>query len=418
MSLRPAGCRCLAKRFTPPQPHRAPNLLMKTTLLLGLTLSAALALHAPSASAQQYQLIDLGTLGGSTSFALDINNLGQITGNAQTAVGQPAPRLNTFLWNAPGPMLNIGVLPGSNNFSRGYAINDAGTIVGESDNNNSRAFIYSNGTLSGLTRLAGDNDRGVAHDINNSGVIVGISSNGVASRATMWTNGQASDLGSVDGLNTTTARAWGINDAGSAVGFSRRDAGGTVSQSTLWRAGSAPLNLGSLLPNSFSQAYAINEAGVIVGSAVAGQTGSGTDITQAVRWLVTGNSVSLQALGSLGRTFSEAKDINDAGQVVGNATNISGSPQRAFLWQGGTMLDLNSFIDAASGFTLATAEGINDRGDIVGWGTVGGVTHAYVLQAVPEPGALALMLAGGAALGLVACRRRAVSDASAGCANA
>lgn len=377
---------------------------MNTSHLARLTLRVAVAVFAPVASAQQYQLIDLGTLGGSSSYALDINNLGQVTGNAQTAVGQASPRLNAFSWNAPGPMLNVGVLPGSNNFSRGYAINDAGTIVGESDNNSSRAFIYANGTLSGLTRLAGDNDRGVAHDINNSGVVVGISSNGVASRATMWVNGQASDLGSVDGLTTTTARAWGLNDANSAVGYSRRDA---VSQATLWRPSQAPLNLGSLQPDSFSQAYAINASGVIVGSAVAGQTGSGTDITQAVRWTVAGNDVSVQALGSLGRTFSEAKDINAAGQIVGYATNTSGSPQRAFIWLGDTMFDLNSFIDAATGFTLATAEGINDRGDIVGWGTVGGLTHAYVLQAVPEPHALALLLAGLTVVSRAAGRRKA-----------
>jgi probable HAF family extracellular repeat protein len=241
------------------------------TLIASLTLSAALGAFTPAASAQQYQLINLGTLGGSSSFALDINNLGQITGNAQTPLGEAAPRLNTFLWNAPGPMLNLGVLPGSNNFSRGYAINDAGTVVGEFDNNTSRAFIYASGTLSGLTRLAGDNDRGVAHDINNNGLVVGISSNGVASRATLWTQGQASDLGSVDGLSTTPARAWGLNDAGSAVGLSRRDTSGSTSQATLWRPGQVPLGLGSLLPDSFSQAYAINASGVIVGSAVAGQ---------------------------------------------------------------------------------------------------------------------------------------------------
>lgn len=380
---------------------------MKTSQLVSLTLGVAFAVVAPAVSAQQYQLFDLGTLGGSTSFALDINNLGQVTGNSQTRVGQASPRLNAFSWNAPGPMQNVGVLPGSNNFSRGYAINDAGTIVGESDNNSSRALVYANGTLSSLTRLAGDNDRGVAHDINNSGVVVGISSNGVASRATMWVNGQASDLGSVDGLTSTTARAWGINNANSAVGYSRRDAGGSVSQATLWRPGQAPLNLGSLQPDSFSQAYAINASGVIVGSAVAGQTGSGTDITQAVRWTVSGNTATLQALGSLGRTFSEAKDINVAGQIVGYATNTFGAPQRAFAWLGDTMVDLNSFVDPTAGFTLATAEGINDRGDIVGWGTVGGVTHAYMLQAVPEPHALALMLAGLAFVGRVATRRNA-----------
>jgi len=362
---------------------------------LSTVLTLTLATWAPAAMAQAtYVLRDLGTLGGTSSFALDINNLGQVTGNAQTVTGQPAPRLNTFLWNEPGPMVNLGVLPGSNNFSRGYAINDLGVVVGESDNNTSHAFVSANGSMTGLTRLAGDNDRGVAHDINNNGVIVGISSNGVASRPTRWVNGVASDLGSVDGLTTTTGRAWGLNEAGQAVGYSRRDTTSSVSQATLWSGNSAPLNLGSLLPDSFSEAFAINAAGTIAGVAVAGNTSSGTNIRQAVRWTFNGSAHALQALGSMGRTFSEAKDINDAGQIVGFVTNIGGSPQRAFVYQGGGMVDLNTFIDATSGFTLATAEGINDRGDIVGWGRVGGQTHAYLLQAVPEPSSAALLLAG------------------------
>ncbi len=374
---------------------------------LGFAMTLILAIGAPAAMAQvTYVLRDLGTLGGTSSFARDINNLGQVTGNAQTATGQPAPRLNTFLWDEPGSMINLGVLPGSNNFSRGYAINDFGVVVGESDNNASRAFVYANGTLTGLIRLAGDNDRGVAHDINNNGVIVGISSNGVASRPTRWVNGVASDLGSVDGLSTTTGRAWGLNEAGQAVGNSRRDTAGSVTQATFWSGTGAPLNLGSLLPDSFSDAFAINAAGTIAGVAVAGNTSSGTNIRQAVRWTFDGSAYALEALGSMGRTFSEAKAINDAGQIVGFVTNISGSPQRAFLYQAGAMVDLNTFIDVASGFTLATAEGINDRGDIVGWGMVGGQNRAYMLQAIPEPSSAALLLAGLLGAGLWRARRR------------
>ena len=374
---------------------------------LGFAMTLILAIGAPAAMAQvTYVLRDLGTMGGTSSFARDINNLGQVTGNAQTATGQPAPRLNTFLWDEPGPMINLGVLPGSNNFSRGYAINDFGVVVGESDNNTSRAFVYANGTLTGLIRLAGDNDRGVAHDINNNGVIVGISSNGVASRPTRWVNGVASDLGSVDGLSTTTGRAWGLNEAGQAVGNSRRDTAGTVTQATFWSGTGAPLSLGSLLPDSFSDAFAINAAGTIAGVAVAGNTSSGTNIRQAVRWTFDGSAYALEALGSMGRTFSEAKAINDAGQIVGFVTNISGSPQRAFLYQAGAMVDLNTFIDVASGFTLATAEGINDRGDIVGWGMVGGQNRAYMLQAIPEPSSAALLLAGLLGAGLWSARRR------------
>lgn len=155
-----------------------------TSLAAGLTLAAA------AAQAQSYTLFDLGTLGGTSSFALDVNNLGQVTGNAQTAVGQSAPRLNTFLWSAPGPMNNLGVLPGSNNFSRGYAINDLGVVVGESDNNSSRAFVHANGTLTGLTRLAGDNDRGVAHGSIVGSAVAGSTPGGTDIRqAVRWAVG-------------------------------------------------------------------------------------------------------------------------------------------------------------------------------------------------------------------------------------
>jgi hypothetical protein len=108
-----------------------------------------------SQAVAQYQLIDLGTLGGSSSFARALNENRQVTGNAQTPATEPAPRLNAFSWSSPGPMTNLGVLPGSNNFSRGYAINSSGVIVGESDNNNSRAFRWDsvNGMV-GLIRLA------------------------------------------------------------------------------------------------------------------------------------------------------------------------------------------------------------------------------------------------------------------------
>ena len=90
-----------------------------------------LLLTASSALALQYAIVELGTLGGSQSFALDINNSGQITGNARTA----ANVLHTFLWQ-DGAMIDLGILPESTtDFSRGFAINELGQVTGESDNN-------------------------------------------------------------------------------------------------------------------------------------------------------------------------------------------------------------------------------------------------------------------------------------------
>ena len=110
---------------------------------------------APAHAASIYSFVDLGTLGGSTSFALDVNMHRQVTGNAQTPIGQPNPRLNAFMYSRSGPMQNLGVLPGSNNFSRGYAINASGVVVGESDNNSSRAFRSSGGAMSLISGGAG-----------------------------------------------------------------------------------------------------------------------------------------------------------------------------------------------------------------------------------------------------------------------
>ncbi len=121
--------------------------------------------------------------------------------------------------------------------------------------------------------------------------------------------------------------------------------------------------------------------------AVSFVTPGGTSIRRAVLF----DDGGVTDLGSLERTFSEAKDINDAGLIVGFVTNISGAPQSAFVWDDGVMTDLNTLIPADSGWSLLSAEGINDAGDIVGYGTFNGSTRAFLVT-VPEPSAAALLV--------------------------
>jgi probable HAF family extracellular repeat protein len=357
---------------------------MKYRTAASICMLAGLAVPA---LAQQYTFVDLGTFGGTTSFARAVNNLGQVTGNAQQDTSQPAPRLIAFSWSPPeGPLVPLGVLPGSNNFSRGYAINDAGVIVGESDNNTPQAFRWDpiNG-MTGLIRLLGDNFNGVAHGINNSGVIVGISGNGITSRPTQWSaSGLPTDLGSIDGVNTSFGRAWFIHDSGTVVGFSA-DGINIAPKATMWLggAGGQIINLLSLLPDSRSEAYAVNSNNVAVGYAVNGSTGGGTPIRRAVRWEVVGGVPQIQELGSLGMTFSEAMDIADDGTIVGLATNILGLSQAAWIYRNGTMEDLNSVFTPPAGWVLTAANSINSRGDIAGWGSLNGSTRAFLLLAQP-----------------------------------
>ena len=89
-------------------------------------------------------------------------------------------------------------------------------------------------------------------------------------------------------------------------------------------------------------------------------------------------------LGALdGDCFSEAVAINSAGQIVGYSVSCDFSKQRSFLWENGSMVDLNTLIPPNSDLQLVETIAINDRGEIAGDGVpsgcVGGTPPAGVL---------------------------------------
>jgi len=103
-------------------------------------------------------------------------------------------------------------------------------------------------------------------------------------------------------------------------------------------------------------------------------------------------------LGSLGAN-SAASAINNKGQVVGESFTAGGLVEHAFFYSSGVMIDLNNDIPSGSGWTLVDALGINDSGQIVGYGTNPlGQSDAFLLTPIPEPGLLALLLLAGATI--------------------
>lgn len=127
-----------------------------------------------------------------------------------------------------------------------------------------------------------------------------------------------------------------------------------------------------------SDAFGINNAGHAVGDKYSGGS------RRAFGYF----GAALVDLGTLGGDNSTAIDINSKDQIVGTAQTKEGT-YHAFIWERGVMADLNDRLPANSGWVLEAANALNDRGDIVGVGTLDGVQHAFLMHPDNAPPRLA-----------------------------
>jgi probable HAF family extracellular repeat protein len=108
----------------------------------GVGLRTAETQTTPASTTTYYKVEDLGTLGGSSTYASAINDAGQVVGYSYPANGAP----HAFLYDesATPKMTDLGTLGGTSSYA--YDINNSGQVVGWSHNNSdaNRAFIYDN----------------------------------------------------------------------------------------------------------------------------------------------------------------------------------------------------------------------------------------------------------------------------------
>jgi probable HAF family extracellular repeat protein len=181
------------------------------------------------------------------------------------------------------------------------------------------------------------------------------------------------DLGTLGGVFGVTD--W-MNDRGEVVGMSDL-AGDQSFHPFLWN-GAKMLDLGTL-GGGTGEAFWVNNAGHAVGHA---DLPDGTH--HGFLWA---NGVMHDLAPVDNAPCSNTFSINNLDEAVGNVTDCQGHELDAVLWDHGSAYDLNSLI-APSQLHLDSAEYINDKGEIVGHGTLpNGDQRIFLL--IPTVGSVA-----------------------------
>src|SRR5215467_10490090 len=300
---------------------------------------------------------DLGSLGGvdHCSAAISINNQGLIAGDSENDIIDPilgSYESRAVIWEH-GQIHDLGTFGGNIGLATG--VNDRGQVVGLTSTSTpdpfsilyfqlggvttgtqTQAFLWQNGHMRNLGTLGGPD--AAAFNVNNRGQVAGMSyTNDIPNASTgfptlhpfLWENSRMIDLGTLGG---TAGGLIDLNNRGQVLGVSNL-AGDQSADMFLWANGKLTDLTAQSSGGTLWLASAINDAGQIVG----GASFPGRDFDAAV-WQ---NGV-LTDLGTLdGDCYSFADAINSRGQIVGSSYSCDFSTSRAFLWQNGSIFDLN-----------------------------------------------------------------------------
>jgi hypothetical protein len=394
---------------------------------------------APAPAA--WTVVDLGATDASprmpSQFApamgLAINNHGNVAYTLSNPNGDNYAE--AYFYNKSGQAtVPLGSLDSSLPFADAFAINDNNIVVGDSYYQGACAAIAwkwngsTGGTMVDLTRVSGGlgadtNNWNAAYGINNLNQVTGYA----CTAGILDGNGNGyqipfvADVTNAFGGSPNITYKWlprpgtvGSDAAGQGVSINASGTvvmnggtpvltangfynGGTVSSANSWvfpmaASGIDRITCYTTAINNAGYALcealpAVNPRAWVVHTSTVGDVAT-TTYDQAVPALVAG-----------GTSFACALNNATNPQVVGYACasgddELTQTNMQAFIWTHGapTAINLNTYaaglvgITNLSGWVFTDAEGINDNREIVGYGLLNGVSHAFALLNYALPG--------------------------------
>jgi uncharacterized membrane protein len=318
-----------------------------------------------------------------------MNDLGDVVGSCTS----PTSGQEAVVWRN-GVMSDVGRLTGGT-FSYASAINSLGTITGDGDTGNGRPQSWVTTGVPGVLQNIFPNSGGNTHTlfIGDNGMIGGyytksLSGNTSSWKGAIWTPDPkdprkyvTTDLPVLPGgVNTkaTNSLPFAFNQVGQAAGYASNDQIGQ--HAAFWNndAAHSVLDLGVFPGDWSSMANGMNDYGYVVGV---------SNPPFGSRPVIWSNDAAHtpSALPVLpGDNYGSANAINNLGQILGfsyygTPGTWAATPQRQVIWRDGGVFELQSLLDPASGWTIANATAINNRGQIVGVGVRNGVGSAILL---------------------------------------
>jgi probable HAF family extracellular repeat protein len=351
--------------------------MKQATFLITLAALAAGAQVGFAQAPQGYNITDLGALLGSNciaSCASGVNQQGWVTGYWVSTNG-----IRGFVYTGTA-VQDLGSLgTGTNQYA--LSINSAGQVAGFCNGTKGAisAFLYSNGSLTNFgpdLGLGGLNS--YAYALNDAAQMTGYLDTTNGPVGFFYGDGGAVSLGGLPGA--TNSQAYGLNNLGVVVGSAPAVDGST--NAFLWTLNGGMANLNDLTGDTnwqLTQARSVDDLGDVVGNGfyAVNAAQEGFVFTPAYGEIM---EIGLPA----GATNSYALAINNAFQAVGGAT-LSNGITKAFLWDWGALVCLNNVLPSGSAWDLREAWSINVAGQIAGWGVTNGQVHAFLLSPNSAP---------------------------------